>query len=110
MKHKSKSPIAPGAPKVKPWGLKDTEYERGAKGLWKSDKPLRGNLNVGYQSRFSSPGGKSTKPGAGWGSTITGSSRRPDEIDRAPAGQKSYASIRSDAIREDARKLTKSHV
>src|SRR5262249_48164565 len=106
MKHKS--PISPGAPKVKPWGLKDTEYERGRPGLWKSDKPLPGNLNVGYPTKFASVGGKTTKPGAGVGSTVTMSSRRADEIDRSSI--KTPASWRSDAIREDARKLTKSHV
>ena len=72
--------------------------------------PLRGNVNIAYPDKHGSVGGKSVKPGRGVGSTITGSSRRPEEIDRAPASQKSYASIRSDVIRDNPDAGRRSHV
>jgi hypothetical protein len=104
---KQKSPIAPGAAPVKPWGLREDQYDRMAPGLMKSETPLRGNLNVGYQSRFSSPGGKSTKPGPGMGSTVTGSSRRPDEMDRSSMPN---AGRRSDVVRDDPDRLRRATV
>jgi hypothetical protein len=78
---KQKSPIRTGA--TPPIGKAPTPYDLMRPSQRPKNLPLHGPLEVKYPSRFSSPGGKSTKPGPGMGSTITGSSRRPDEMDRS---------------------------
>jgi len=93
---KKRSPVKYGdVPKV---GLTPDLY---AKGGFPQSVPLRGDLDVKYPVKFASVGGKQTKRGPGVGSTITGSSRRPDEIDRAPDSQRTSASWRSDVIRDN---------
>jgi hypothetical protein len=102
---KQKSPVRTGA--TPPIGKAVTPYDLMQPSQRPKHLPLHGDLNVKYPPRNSSPGGKSTKPGPGMGSTITGSSRRPDEMDRSSMPNNGW---RSDVIRDNPDKLRSARV
>jgi hypothetical protein len=102
---KRQSPIRTGA--TPPIGKAPTPYDLMQPSQRPKTQILHGDLNVKYPPRNSSPGGKVTKPGPGMGSVITGSSRRPDEMDRSSMPN---AGRRSDVIRDNPDRLRRSHV
>ena len=101
MKH---SPIKAGpkngpVPKV---GLTEDRYYPGQE---PQAVPWRGDTWVSYPLRNAADGGRSVKPGRGVGSRIE-RVKRPDEINRAPSNQRTYASWRSPSIHDGPTEAT----
>ena len=90
-------------PKV---GLTDDRYYPGQE---PGAVPLRGNTWVSYPLKNAADGGRTVRSGRGVGSKVE-ISKRPDEINRVPENQRTYASWRSPSVHEDAQRLRRSHV